>query len=84
LGTISTLSEFLSRVFVIFVEFFLSGSPARVGPHTCPACTSSNLFETGHERTQREPVGLEGAVVMTHYREYRCIDCDTLTHIRID
>lgn len=68
----------------MFVEFFLLGSPAWVGPHTCQECKSNNLFETGQERTRREPVGLQGAEVMTHYREYRCIDCDNLTYIRID
>ena len=84
LGAILTLFEFLSRVVVEFVQFLLLGSPGWVGPHTCPDCKSSNLFETGKERTRREPVGPEGAVVMTHYREYRCIECDRLTYIRID
>jgi hypothetical protein len=76
--------EFLLGLFGAFVDFLLAGSPARVGPHTCQTCKSYNLFETGQGYTRTEPVGLEGADVMVHYREYRCTDCGDRCHIRAD
>ena len=76
--------EFLLSIFGTFVEAFLLGSPAGAGPHTCQICKSYNLFETGQGYTRPEPVGLEGAEIMVHYREYRCSDCGDRCHIRAD
>lgn len=76
--------ESLSSLVCGLLDFFVPGYYAPERRRRCPTCKSRLLSETGRRYTHREPVGLEGAEIMVHYREYRCTGCGDHCHIRAD